>query len=182
MLKGIIIGILIYSFILTIVTFYKDSSSYFIVEILDIIIAGPVCWILCLIFFLISPLINSISKTKKEYVPKSDKYITKIVKKIIKNYKKNLKYTEYINFNLYSGEFNVNDIEGWKRLLVTKASNEWVNKKFETLMFKQKESVLPFLTPYFILMTEEELIKDDCDAFFIKNVIENNIQIYKLKT
>ena len=37
----IIITILIYSLILTIVTLYKDNSSYYMIGTIDIIIAGP---------------------------------------------------------------------------------------------------------------------------------------------
>ena len=41
MIKGIIIGILIYSFIITIADIYKDSSSYFQMDEIDAVLAGP---------------------------------------------------------------------------------------------------------------------------------------------
>lgn len=37
LLIGIFIGIIVYSFILTIVMLYKDNSSYVVVETLDVI-------------------------------------------------------------------------------------------------------------------------------------------------
>ena len=46
MIKGIVIGILIYSAILNIFLIYKDNSSYsFGVDALDVIFGGPVCWV-----------------------------------------------------------------------------------------------------------------------------------------
>ena len=64
----VLITILVYSLILTIVTLYKDNSGYYMVETIDIIIAGPVCWVLCLILFLIKPIVKPLMN-KREIKP-----------------------------------------------------------------------------------------------------------------
>ena len=93
-LVGILIGMLIYSFILTLVTIYKDNSSYFMVGDLDVIVAGPLMWVILIIGYLfVRPfytLIKEKNKNKKSkvYKQKSKKYIQKVVKKVVNNYAK----------------------------------------------------------------------------------------------
>lgn len=184
MVKGIIIGVLIYSLVLTIVTLYKDNSSYFMVETLDVIVAGPVAWILMMVFSLIRPILKKCydARKTKERTVKNEKYIKKVVAKIIKKYtkymeKRNYK-RDYFNFNIRNGEFNVNDIEGWGRLEVKSPLNEKINKKFSDLMYHQKEQTIKELKKYFKLLTEEEMRKDDCDEYWIS--VNKHKEIYIL--
>ena len=180
----IIITILIYSLILTIVTLYKDSSGYYMVETLDIIIAGPVCWILCLILFLIKPIVKPLMNKRevKPYSPKSKKYIERIIYKIIKNYKKHFRYEELFDFSFRQGEFNCNDIEGWGRLLVNRPIHEQLNRKFERLMYNQKDDTLAELTKYFDVVTREMLENGDYNQYFIDDTMHRKYPTYKLKT
>ena len=180
----IIITILIYSLILTIVTLYKDSSGYYMVETLDIIIAGPVCWILCLILFLIKPIVKPLMNKRKvkPYSPKSKKYIERIIHKVIKNYKKHSKYEELFDFSFRQGEFNCNDIEGWGRLLVNRPIHEQLNRKFERLMYNQKDDTLAELTKYFDVVTREMLENGDYNQYFIDDTMHRKYPTYKLKT
>ena len=181
----VIITILIYSLILTIVTLYKDSSGYYIVETLDIIIAGPVCWILCLILFLIKPIVKPLMKKRKvkPYSPKSKKYIERVVSKIVKNYRKHSSYDELFDFSFKQGEFNCNDIEGWGRLLVNRPINEQLNRKFERLMYNQKDDTLAELVKYFDVVTREMLETDgDYNQYFIDDTMHRKYPTYKLKT
>lgn len=180
----VIITILIYSLILTIVTFYKDSSGYYIVETIDIIIAGPVCWILCLILFLIKPIIKPLMKKReaKPYSPKSKKYIERVVSKVVKNYRKHSRYDELFDFSFKQGEFNCNDIEGWGRLLVNRPINEQLNRKFECLMYNQKDDTLAELTKYFDAVTREMLEAGDYNQYFIDDTMHRKSPTYKLKT
>lgn len=180
----VIITILIYSLILTIVTLYKDSSGYYMVETLDIIIAGPVCWILCLILFLIKPIVKPLMNKRKvkPYSPKSKKYIERIIHKVIKNYKKHSKYEELFDFSFRQGEFNCNDIEGWGRLLVNRPINEQLNRKFERLMYNQKDDTLAELTKYFDVVTREMLENGDYNQYFIDDTMHRKYPTYKLKT
>lgn len=78
MIKGIIIGLLIYSFINTIVVIYKDCSRYFIVEALDCIVAGPFLWII--MFFIKIFNINFEKQLNKNPKPKNKAKIKRIVK------------------------------------------------------------------------------------------------------
>lgn len=180
----VIITILIYSLILTIVTLYKDSSGYYIVETLDIIIAGPVCWILCLILFLIKPIVKPLMKKHKvkPYSPKSKKYIERVVSKVVKNYRKHSSYDELFDFSFKHGEFNCNDIEGWGRLLVNQPINEQLNRKFERLMYNQKDETLAELTKYFDVVTREMLeAAGDYNQYFIDDAMHRKSPTYKLK-
>lgn len=179
----IIITILIYSLILTIVTLYKDNSSYYTVEPLDIIVAGPICWILCLILFLIKQIIKPITKKHKvkSYSPKSKKYIEQVVSKIVKNYRKHSKYDELFDFSFKQGEFNCNDIEGWGRLIVNKPINERLNRKFEMLMYNQKDDTLVELIKYFDVVTREMLETGDYNQYFIDITMHRQSPTYKLR-
>ena len=183
MLKIIIITVLIYSLILTVTNLYKDSSGYYIIGILDIITAGPVCWLLVLICFSLKPIFkkNSHKKDRKlsanTYKKKSEKYIEKVVNKIIKIYKKRQKYSECFDFTyMHSAETYYDDgINGWADLLFTKEQYEIINRKFENLMFHQKEDTLLYLTRHCRRLTREEI-----DKFDKYHVINKDRTIYTI--
>ena len=182
----IIITILVYSLILTIVNLYKDSSGYYMVETLDIIIAGPVCWVLCLILLLLKPIVKPLMKKRKvkSYSPKSKKYIERVVSKVVKNYRKHSRYDdeELFDFSFKQGEFNCNDIEGWGRLLVNRPLYEQLNRKFERLMYNQKDDTLAELIKYFDVVTREMLeATGDYNQYFIDDTMRRNHPTYKLK-
>ncbi len=167
---GVIIGMLIYSFIMTIATLYKDFSSYFTIEVLDIILAGPFIWVLFLIISIIKVFYKKYHKNKepkkKEYKMKSQKYIQKIVKRIVRNYRKKSYTDYYIDFTKMRS-YDGGEIEGYEVILVKKAMNERINNKFQTLMFHQEEDTIQELLKYFHKVTEEEMKKDDCNDYFI---------------
>lgn len=179
----VIITILIYSLILTIVTAYKDNSSYYIVETVDIIIAGPVCWITCLVLNLIRPIIRPIIQNHKSkpYKVKSTKYIKRIVNKVVKKYRKQSRYDELFDFSFKNGEFNCNDIEGWGRLLVSDPINEQLNRKFERLMYHQQYETLVELIKYFDVVTREMLEAEEYKQYFIDDTMHRKHPTYKLK-
>lgn len=173
-MKAVIITILIYSLILSVVTLYKDNSSYFIVEPIDVIVAGPVMWFLILFLFMLRPLLHKIQK-EKLYKEKDSRYISKIVKKIIKQYKKKRYTDDYFDFSFRQGEFNVNDVEGWGKLLRQVPSNEKLNDKFSALMYHQKEETVNELMKYCTVLTEEKLKKDNCNDYFISIYKNKNL-------
>ena len=81
-LIGALIAILVYSLILTISVIYKDNSGYFILSDLDVVLAGPICWILIiLIRVIIRPIFSLFPKKEKNRKPKSEKFIKKMSKK-----------------------------------------------------------------------------------------------------
>lgn len=155
---GIIIGLLIYSFISTVFVIYKDNSSYFIVEKLDIVLAGPICWLfilLCNVVEYIGVHIFKFNKKPKKYKYKSSKYIQKLVKKIIKIYKTK----RNIKFDVFDFDFCEDnddwDVSGWRHLLKNSPKYEHLNNKFKTVMFKQEEDVINELNKYFIPVTSK---------------------------
>ena len=146
-----IFAILIYSLILTIVTLYKDSSCYYTVDDIDIVTAGPVCWVLVLIVTLLKPFFKNRKGKEHKYKPKSTKYIQKTVKRIVAIYKKHLRggVADLIDFSMHSGAYNFNEIEGWDVLTVKRARYESLNKRFSNLMWHQKEETVEELKKYF---------------------------------
>ena len=86
---AVLITVLVYSLIITIVDTIKDVSSYSIglESWVDIVIAGPVMWVVIGIMAIIRPLYQKFHKEKKiKYY--SEKQIQKTVTKIIRLYKK----------------------------------------------------------------------------------------------
>lgn len=180
-MKIFLITVLIYSLILTIINIYKDNSSYFVVESLDVIMAGPVMWIFLLLLIILKPVLKFIKSknvAKKEWENKDQKYIAKIVKHIINQYKKKSYTDDFFDFYMYSGEYNVNDIEGWTRLLNKKAKNELLNNKFCKLMHNQKEETIAELKKYCLLLDECKLKEMNCDEYFIS--INKNKELLKV--
>ncbi len=151
---SVIVTIFLYSLILTLVTLYKDSSGYYTMDDIDIVTAGPICWLLILIIMFLKPFLKHMKKKEHKYKPKSAKYIQKTVKKIITIYRKKLQNRgykpDYIDFSIYRGAFNVNEIEGWDVLMVKRARYELLNKHFSDLMWHQKEETIEEVKKYFI--------------------------------
>lgn len=181
MIKGFILGIFIYSLILTIVTLYKDNSEYFSVEDLDIIVAGPVAWILILFFILIKKVLKTVNYTpkKKQRKERDLKYITKVVRKIVKNYSKKKYHSDFFDFNMCFGVFNCNDIEGWKKLEVLRARNERINKKFDDLMHKQHDETVLELKKYFVKVNENTMRAMGYSDYWIEHHKYDDIYIIK---
>ena len=180
MILGIIIGVTIYSAILTVLTLYQDNSGYFAVETLDILMAGHVMWTLIGILYIVKMIYKRLPKKRKgqkEYVPKSDKYIKNTVKRIVKNYSKQKYHDDVFDFTMMSGAYNCNDIEGWERLLVKKAMNERINNKFKGLMYYcDKEKTTEEIKKYFIRVTEEYMKEHNFGEWLIRD--NKNTELY----
>lgn len=181
MIKGIIIGILIYSLMLTVINIYKDNSSYFSVEFMDIIISGPIMWIFILLSSLFIKIYKGLKLDKKEKKRKNrdSKYIQKVVKKIIKNYSSKEYSNAYVDLNRSYGNFE-GTIEGWKFLETKSAKYERLNKKFGDLMLHQKEETIKELEKYFVI------VPDKNNKYFVKVPGKNNLEyknmtVYTLK-
>ena len=177
---GAILGIMIYSLILTIIAFYKDNSSYFMLEPLDIVAAGPCMWIIYLVILILRPIAQLFKNPDKKriYKNKNDKYIAKITKRIVNNYRNKKYHNDYFKLDNYSDDYSGN-FSGYESLLVKKPKNEWLNKKFISLMQHQKEQTIKHLLPYFVLLTKDMMIKDNCDEYYIKKF--HDYGLYKLK-
>ena len=181
MIKGIIIGLLIYSFINTIVVIYKDCSSYFIVETLDCIIAGPFLWIIMLFIKIFN--INFEKLLNKKPKPKNKAKIKRIVKRTYKHFTKYWdKYDEfgpYIDFQKKFIYDNYCGIEGYGSFLIKKPMYELLNKDFEYIIKHQYYETIPFLQEYFRPLNEEEI--SNLDDEIIDNIKNKNRIIYTLK-
>ena len=171
-LIGALIAILVYSLILTISVIYKDNSGYFILSDLDVVLAGPICWILIiLIRVIIRPIFSLFPKKEKKRKPKSEKFIKKNVKKIVNNYKSKKYHKEYFDFSVRSGS----DFGGYGDLLVKHPRYEWLNKRFCSLMQEQKAEVLKELLLYFEPVTEARMIKDGYSEWYISDYMKKKI-------
>lgn len=97
-----IISILIYSLILTAICIYKDISKYQELSEIDVIIAGPICWILYIIIILIKKIKNhfKINLRDKKHKVYSKKEIDKTVKRIVKIFNNTLRKNYYVNDNV----------------------------------------------------------------------------------
>lgn len=176
MIKGIVIGILAYSAILNIFLIYKDNSSYsFGVDALDVIFGGPVCWVVFISVRLIAFIFEAfhIEFEEKEYKPKSEAEIRKIVSKIVSIYKKNRNVEEYGYdiFNLANHlDYDSNGTEGWDHLMVKKPRYEHINEKFESIMWKQEDKAIPILRELSSPVTSEFLKEQGCSEYFIGEI------------
>lgn len=181
MIKGIIIGLLIYSFINTAIVIYKDCSSYFIVEALDYIVAGPFLWIIMLLVKIFS--INFERLLNKNPKPKSKAKIKRIVKRTYKHFTKYCdkysKFRPYIDFQRKFIYDNYCGIEGYNFFLIKKPIYELLNKDFEYIIKYQYYETIPFLQEYFRPLNEEEI--SDLDDEIIDNIKNKDRIIYTLK-
>lgn len=181
MIKGIVVGVLAYSAILTIFLFYKDNSGYYIVGELDVILGGPVSWFAyaCVKFIALIVNVLHIKPKKKEYKPKSKAEIRKNINKIIFIYKKNHNIErsgyEIFDFTKYK-DYDGNGIEGWDNLMVKKPRYERINDKFERIMWKQEDEAIPILKELSSPVTSEFLKKQDYYSKYFICEIEDKIK------
>lgn len=182
LIQGIFIGIFIYSLIITIATFYKDTSSYYMVEALDLVLAGPVMWIVIIPINVICMMKAKWEKTHpKEYKEKSKRYVEKVVSKIMKKYAKKNKYgTIYLDLHNYMMPGNpMNGVEGWDYLMVRTPKNERLNKKFSNLMWNQEKDTIEAIKKHCNLVTKKTMYLDDRDEFFIKQYMNIELVVPK---
>ena len=182
MLKGFLLGILIYSLIQTVFCLYKNNSGYFIIQGIDFILAGPVSWLLIMILWVLSPLYPYFKKflKKREQKPLSQKEIERTVRKIVSIYRKHNKTTNYFDFTAHSHRSEYDSweciIEGWEMLMERNYKFERVNNKFQKIMWNQKEEGIKELEKYFVPISEEEL-----DSLDLYKPPKDDLKIYKIK-
>ena len=190
MILGILIGICIYSLILTIITLYRDGSSYFFTYKSDILIAGPVMWVYLFLYALFyysylflkgKGIIRPKEKKQKTY---SLEKVKKIIQKVIQVYQKDMekrKYVDYFDLSLRHSKIDYDVTEGWDNLLIKKPKNERLNRQFERLMWYQKEETLAILTTYFDLLTKEEVMAELGDWYAMDYMKDGRPGIYRIK-
>ena len=183
LLTGILIGLTVYSLILTIITLYKDYSNFYIIETIDIIMAGHIMWIVFLflrVIHMVYTFFEKRNKNKKTVPKKMTSFkknkIRRIVKRIIQIYKtKN--NNDYFDFNMVYGD-DYGCYSGWHDLLRMSPRYEFINRKFKNLMYEYKRETIAELISHCILVTEEVMIKDNCCSDYINDY--RNRGLYKV--
>lgn len=176
MIKGIVIGVLVYSAILTVFLIYKDNSAYsFGIDTLDVIFGGPVCWTVLIGVRLISFVFEvfHIEFEEKKYKPKNEVKIRKIVSKIISIYKKNRNVEKYGHDFFCLAKYKDYDnceIGGWTNLMIEKPRYEYINNKFISIMLHQKDDVIPILRELTSPVTSEFLKEQGYSEYFIDEI------------
>lgn len=187
----ILITVLTYSTIITAVQLYKDSSSYsFGPDTIDIVISGPVMWVVLFVGnFIVCPLHKIISKhckqTKKTVKLYSEKKAKRIVAKIIKVYKKETAKNPYwcedcfVMQRHYFDCYGNDGIDGLEKLPIKKARYEYLNKKYFHLLYNQFDLLLEIIQPYFERWTEADYIENEFDEYWIER--HKNDELWRVK-
>ena len=187
MFKSVIITILIYSLIITIVDIIKDSSSYSrgLDGWIDVVVAGPVMWIILPIIMLISFCLKKHKKKHpKEY---SEKQIEHTVKRYLKIYLKKMSLKKGENCvwlkpeHLYSIDFS-------EFMRPSELKLKWIllepfEKKYQRICWKYPDQVWNILSEIGKPVTEStrwKYYEDYCEySPSLKIIKENNcIEIY----
>lgn len=183
-ITGVIVGILIYSFLQTLLIFYKDiHSGYYDVGVIDMVFAGPITWIIYLVILLVIRPIYVVLHPhikEKEYKPKSIVYIKKVVKKIVRNYAKQKHHDGYFDFTKCWRD-DYFDYYGFQDLRVHKPRNERINNRFMSLMFNQPKETIEELNQYFEVVTEDMMKKNDYDEYYIQNYKDKGLRVLKVQ-
>ena len=187
MFKSVIITILSYSLIITIVDIIKDSSSYSrgLDGWIDVVVAGPVMWIILPIIMLISFCLKKHKKKHpKEY---SEKQIEHTVKRYLKIYLKKMSLKKGENCvwlkpeHLYSIDFS-------EFMRPSELKLKWIllepfEKKYQRICWKYPDQVWNILSEIGKPVTEStrwKYYEDYCEySPSLKIIKENNcIEIY----
>ena len=151
---GILITILIYSFILTVVFCWKDSSSYSIgMEPIDAIIGGPFMWLLLLLLASIRLFRKSNKRKEKEQKTYTSEQKAAIVKKFIgiwKSIQKKNKHYEAI-WLLHPKQYIAYDITGIERIYNLKLRqplHERIERKFHRLCYSSDVEIFDLIRQY----------------------------------
>lgn len=161
---AVLITVLVYSLIITIVDTIKDVSSYSIglESWVDIVIAGPVMWVVIGIMAIIRPLYQKFHKEKKiKYY--SEKQIQKTVTKIIRLYKKKHK-DECVWLCPQDAYLDIDEVERPSKIELRTIRHELIEKKYHRMCYNQHKEVWSALCKIGYPVTESkywETFKDN---------------------
>ena len=183
-MKIAIITICVYSLILAVVSIYKDESSHsFGIEPIDIVVGGPVTWLLfALIFCIYNPIYKKYSAYRKKhpksatpYRPYTPKQISKIVEKAMKASRKSCEYyrADYRDFVFtFDKEFvhkmDCDEIYDLRDLPYQVSQYKKLTKKYNQILLHQREELITAILPYFEPWTVEEYNKLEFSPYWIK--------------
>lgn len=139
---AVLITVLVYSLIITIVDTIKDVSSYSSgLESIDIIIAGPVMWLIVGVMAIIRPLYQKLHKEKQKKIKYySEKQIQKTVTKVIRLYKK-----KYPNTDVWlcpqDVYMEVYEVERPANICLGTIRHELLENKYHKMCYNQPKEV-----------------------------------------
>ena len=183
-MEQVLITILIYSTLLTILFIYKDFSNYSVENsYADLILAGPVCWVLVVLVNLLhvfKPVREFFDKflkrDPKDFTVKKAERIVYFITLIAKRDK----WRPDAWFNIDTDYEFKQDYFCWNDLMVKKFPYEMLNKRFNRLMRKQhhlgKAALLKYMTP----ITKDDY--KDCNKWWIEEFERGKYGVlYKFK-
>lgn len=158
MFKAVMITVFVYSFIITVVDFIKDASSYSMGfdGWIDVLVAGPVMWILLPLLKIYGVFYEKFRKKKvKKKKTYTGKQIRKTVKRFMKLYKKKC-HDDYIWLqpeNIYVG---APEIDRPSSLRLGTIQHELLEKKYHNMCYNQYDVVWKILCEISQPVTESE--------------------------
>ena len=145
---AVLITVLVYSLIITIVDTIKDVSSYSngLENWVDIVIAGPIMWVVIGIMAIIRPLYQKFHKEKQKeikYYP--EKQIQKTVAKVIRLYKKKYPNADVWLCPQYAylivGCEPVDEVEKPSKIELGTIRHELLERKYHNMCYNQPNEV-----------------------------------------
>lgn len=158
MLKAVIITIFVYSFVITVVDIIKDASSYSmgLDGWIDILVAGPVMWILLPLIKIYAIFHEKLRKNKvKKEKTYSEKQIRKTVQRFIKLYKKKCR-DDYIWLKPENTYVGAPEIDRPSSLKLGTIQHELLEKKYHNMCYNQSNIVWAVLCHISRPVTESE--------------------------
>lgn len=159
MLKAVIITIFVYSFVITVVDIVKDASSYSmgLDGWIDVLVAGPVMWILLPLIKIYAIFHEKLRKNKvKKEKTYSEKQIRKTVQRFMKLYKKKC-CDDYIWLKPENTYFvGGSEIERPSSLNLGTIRYELLEKKYKKMCRTQSDIVWTILCQISHPVTESE--------------------------
>lgn len=149
MIKAVIITILVYSLILTIVDIIKDNSGYSVgLDAMDLIVAGPIMWVMLLVINVIGkPIYNKFfknrEKKKKIYsISEIEKTVTRMLKVYRKKHiKEDLDALWVVKQDVYLGSEVTSRIIRPSELKIGSMLFERLEKKYHTICYAYPDDV-----------------------------------------
>lgn len=158
---AVLITILVYSLIITIVDSIKDISSYLSgLEDIDIIIAGPIMWLIVGAIAIIRPLYQKLHKGKSKKIKYySEKQIQKTVVKVIKLYKK--KHQNEVVWLCPQNKYvDVDEVDKPSNISLGTIRYELLENKYYKMCYNQPDKVWSALCKIGHSVTESEYWED----------------------
>lgn len=179
----VIIVVCVYSLVLTIKDLIKDGSSYsFGIETVDVIIDGPVCWLVMAVCGIIRLIVKTFKLDKKEKKKKkkecSEEKINKTVKRFFKVYKHSKIYKNKMKRNdppmflpdemsPYSNAVDYYNLDSLDNLCIKNVLYEKLNHKISGMMYNYKDIFVKCVINNTVPLKIDEKGKKEYSDYFL---------------